>query len=331
MGTAVRASENVNTLSPGDYLRAHISICRMDHWSKNVFLLPGIVVAYTAARIPIDKTVGFRLLFGLISVCLIVSSNYVINEILDAPFDRLHPTKHTRPAAERKVLLPLGYTQWIVLLCLGLCFSRMVNPQFFGCMALLWVMGCLYNIRPFRTKDLPYLDVLSEAFNNPIRMMAGWYIITTNVIPPVSLLVSYWMVGSYFMAIKRFSEFREIGYRTASTYRPSFRYYSEVSLLTSITFYASTAMLFLGAFIIRYRMELILSFPLIALVMAIYLRLAFKAGSPVQNPELLYKQPALIAAVSLCAAVMVALLFYNLPFVYRLFSPTKPMFPGSGM
>lgn len=331
MGTAVRVSEKANTLSLADYLRAHISICRVDHWSKNVFVLPGIIVAYTAARIPIDKTSGLRVLFGLISICLIASSNYVINEILDAPFDRLHPTKHARPAAQGKVVLPLGYAQWIILLCCGLCLAGLVNPEFFGCMVLLWVMGCLYNIPPFRTKDLPYLDVLSEAFNNPIRMVAGWYIVTTNIVPPVSLLLSYWMVGAYFMAIKRFSEFREIGYRTASAYRPSFRCYSEVSLLTSITFYASSAMLFLGAFIIRYRMELILSFPLIALVMALYLRLAFRTGSPVQNPELLYKEPALMASVSLCAAVMAALLFYSLPFVYRLFSPTMPVPRGPGM
>ena len=36
----------------------------------------------------------------------------------------------------------------------------------------LWVMGCVYNIPPVRSKDLPYLDVLSEAINNPIRMLA---------------------------------------------------------------------------------------------------------------------------------------------------------------
>ena len=41
-------------------------------------------------------------------------------------------------------------------------------------MFVLWVMGCIYNIPPVRSKDLPYLDVLSEAVNNPLRMLAGW-------------------------------------------------------------------------------------------------------------------------------------------------------------
>ena len=43
-------------------------------------------------------------------------------------------------------------------------------------------------------------------------------------------------------------------------------------------FYGSAAMLFLGAFVMRYRLELILAFPLVSLVMAIYLTLAFKQG-----------------------------------------------------
>ena len=52
-------------------------------------------------------------------------------------------------------------------------------------------------------------------------------------------------------------------------------------------FYASAAMLFLGAFVMRYRLELILAFPLVALVMAIYLGLAFKPDSAVQPGEAL--------------------------------------------
>ena len=64
-------------------------------------------------------------------------------------------------------------------------------------------------------------------------------------------------------------------------------------------------MLFFGAFIVRYRLELILAFPLVALVMAQYLALSFKADSAVQRPEGLYREPGLMAAVICCTAVMV--------------------------
>ena len=87
-------------------------------------------------------------------------------------------------------------------------------------------------------------------------------------------------------------------------------------------FYASAAMLFLGAFVMRYRLELILSFPLVALVMAIYLRLAFKPDSAVINPEKLYREPLLMAAVVVCAVLMLVLLFVDIPALDTVFRPT---------
>ena len=73
------------------------------------------------------------------------------------------------------------------------------------------------------------------------------------------------------MAIKRYAEYRESAIRrgpppTASR-SPTTR---EERLIVSIMFYGSSAMLFLGAFVMRYRLELILAFPLVSLVMAIY-------------------------------------------------------------
>ena len=80
------------------------------------------------------------------------------------------------------------------------------------------------------------------------------------------------MVGCYFMAIKRYAEYRDIDDPArAAAYRKSFALLHRERLLVSIMFYGSAAMLFLGAFIMRYRLELILAFPLVALVMAMYL------------------------------------------------------------
>ena len=52
--------------------------------------------------------------------------------------------------------------------------------------------------------------MLTESVNNPLRMLLGWYAVTSVVVPPVSLLVAYWMIGCYFMALKRYSELSEL-------------------------------------------------------------------------------------------------------------------------
>jgi hypothetical protein len=170
-----------------------------------------------------------------------------------------------------------------------------------------------------------YLDVLSESVNNPIRMLLGWYMVTSALIPPLSLLICYWMAGCYLMALKRFSEFREIGDSAlAGEYRRSFRRYTEVSLLVSVTFYASAAMLFLGAFIMRYRIEFILVLPLISLLMSTYFALSFKPHSAVQHPEKLYREPILMIEAVLVAVLMLILLNVNIPILDQIFAPTLP-------
>jgi hypothetical protein len=95
--------------------------------------------------------------------------------------------------------------------------------------------------------------------------------------------------------------------------------------LVSVVFYASTAMLFFGAFVIRYRIELLLAFPLVALVMAVYFKLAFKRHSAVQNPEKLYREPGLMLWFTATVAVMVLLLFVRLPWLENMFMPTLPV------
>ena len=89
---------------------------------------------------------------------------------------------------------------------------------------LLLAMGIFYNARPLRTKDRPYLDVLSEAVNNPLRLLLGWFTLVGSVLPPSSILLAYWMGGAFLMAVKRFTELRGIADREAAgNYRRSFR------------------------------------------------------------------------------------------------------------
>ena len=300
----------------------HIKIARIDHWVKNVFVLPGIAAAIGLGLAKPTWQTLVTVMVGLAAVCLVASSNYVINEVLDAPHDATHPTKRYRPVPSGQVHLSLAYAQWIVLGAVGILLGASIAAPLAWTLVALWLMGCIYNIPPVRSKELPYLDVLSEAINNPLRMLAGWYMMSPGVAPPGSLLAAYWMVGCYFMAIKRYSELRFLlDPVQAVAYRKSFAHYTTDRLLVSIVFYASAAMLCFGAFIIRYRTELLLSFPLVALVMALYLKTGFNDEGAAQAPEKLYREPALMASVIACTIAMTALMLIDIPIVQRLIAP----------
>lgn len=306
-------------ISPSRRLRSHVALMRLDHSVKQLFIVPGIVTAVVLCHLHISTSLIVHVVAGLVGVTLVASSNYVLNEILDAPYDRLHPTKCQRPAASGAVYLPVAYMQWLLLAALGAALCYAVSKGVFLCSAALWLMGCIYNIAPVRSKDLPYLDVISEAINNPLRFSAGWYMVPAVMLPPASLLIAYWMLGAYFMALKRFSEYRQIGPERAGWYRKSFRHYTEKSLLNSVTFYAASAMLLFGAFVMRYRLELVLTFPVIALLMAEYFNLSFEHDSAVQNPERLLREPKIMLLLVVCALLFTLLLFVDVPLVGLLF------------
>jgi 4-hydroxybenzoate polyprenyltransferase len=257
----------------------------------------------------------------VLATCLVASSNYVLNELLDAPRDRLHPEKKYRPVPAGLVKPGIAYVEWLALAAAGLGIAATINVYFLLSAAWLWVMGIAYNVPPLRTKEWPYVDVLSESINNPIRLLLGWFALVTHHVPPISLVIAYWMVGAFFMAMKRYAEYRHIGdRRVAAAYRRSFEFYTEERLLVSIMFYATACALFGGIFIVRYHLELILFAPMAAGVFAYYMHLGMMADSPVQNPEKLYRQRGFFAYMVICAIAFVLLMFTSIPGLYDLFN-----------
>lgn len=85
---------------------------------------------------------------------------------------------------------------------LGFILGMSVNITFLFSVLWLWVMGLVYNVEPLRTKDIPVLDVLSESVNNAIRLLAGWFMVSGDTLPPLSLIAGYWMGGAFLMGIK---------------------------------------------------------------------------------------------------------------------------------
>jgi len=312
---------SVTTTANGFDSKAYIQIARIDHWFKNVFMLFGVVFALFHDTNSLSVGNLPLLLVALLATCLAASSNYVINEIRDAEFDRLHPVKKNRPIPSGRVNLSVAYAEWLVLMAAGLGLAATVNVPFLITMSSLLVMGILYNVRPFRLKDWPYLDVLSESVNNPIRLLLGWFVIIPSQLPSVSLLMAYWFIGAFFMAVKRFAEYRNINNpEIAGSYRNSFRYYDEGRLLTSIFFYITLFSLFFGIFIIRYHFELILCTPFVAGFTSYYIKLGLKRDSPVQNPERLYRARKFLAYAILSLVVFILLLFIRIPLLYYLFN-----------
>lgn len=295
-------------------MKSYIKIARPDHWIKNLFIVPGVILANLLTETAFTAEIGIRFIIGFLSTCLIASANYVINEWLDAKFDKYHPTKKNRPVVAGNMKFSLVMLEYALLIAAGLGLSLLVSRYFVYMELWLLIMGILYNVEPVRTKDIAYLDVLSESVNNLIRLLLGWFIITNQYQPPLSIMVGYWMGGAFLMATKRFAEYRMINDpERAGLYRKSFRHYTEHSLLISAFFYALAAAFLIGIFMLKYRIEYLLAMPLLFGLFCFYLYIAFKPDSAVQKPEKLYREKTLFVYIIFMVAVMVILTYIRIP------------------
>lgn len=300
-------------------LKHYLAIARIDHWFKNVFMLPGIIIPLIYQPVEIDLHLILSLVLGVLSTCFIASANYVINEWLDAEFDRFHPVKKNRPSVTEGLKKKFVYLEYGIFIALGLGCAAAVGTGFFFVALFFLTMGFMYNVRPFRTKDRAYLDVISESINNPIRLTLGWLIVSPETFPQSSLLISYWFGGAFLMATKRFSEYRFINDpKVAGLYRKSFEIYNEQRLMVTICFYALVSSFFLAIFLFKHRFELIVAFPFIALLFSWYLNMGFDSNSPAQRPEKLYKQRNFLLYLLFLVALTVFLLLVDLPFLHVL-------------
>ena len=300
----------------------YIAIARPDHWFKNIFMLPGTALALTMSSTPVNQDILINIFLAVISTCLIASANYTINEWLDAEYDKFHPVKHSRPSVVGDLSSFWVYSQWTILSILGLSLANLLGMHFFLYSLALLVMGVLYNVRPFRTKDRMYLDVLSESINNPLRFMLGWAAVVSNVIPPSSVLLAYWMGGAFLMAIKRYAEFRYIGdVGKAGLYRRSFKFYTEDTLMLSAFFYALTSAFFFGVFLIRYKIEFLLTVPFLALLFVWYMAIGMHEDSVTQRPEKLYQEHRFMVYLVFLFILVTTIFFIDLPWLDILLNP----------
>src|SRR5262249_43307396 len=96
-------------------------------------------------------------------------------------------------------------------------------------------------------------------------------------------------------------------------YRVSFARYSETSLTVSCFVYALFSSFFLAVFLIKYRIEYLLTVPVVIALFGQYLALAMEPGSAAQKPEKLFRESRLIGLVALLVTLFVLTTFINIP------------------
>lgn len=222
---------------------SYIKLLRINHWFKNIFLLSGVLFAMFNS---ITDFMGIvfvgKLILAFLLSSLVSSASYIINQIADAKYDAMHPIKKNRIIPSGKVSVSVAMGISFLLFVISIIVANSIyTPGFVWSLIGLCLAGLIYNIPPLRLKDVPFIDVVSESINNPIRFMLGWYILSWQM-PPVGVLVLTWCLGAVFMVAKRYDELRHFGWQLIP-YRSTFSVYTLPRLRLMLCFYTSLSIL----------------------------------------------------------------------------------------
>lgn len=274
-------------------MAAYASVLRFDHWVKNLFFLPGFVFAMALSGQTLTAELALRALLTFIAFGCVASVNYTINEIVDAPFDRFHPTKKFRAIPSNRVRIPILYVIGGVLLLVAFLLAKFfISDTLLFVLVTFFVSGLVYNLPPVRLKDHAIFDVVTESVNNPIRFFGGWCVVS-SAIPSPLFLVTFWALGAFWMTGKRYGElvYFKSDHDGLKRYRASFAGYTERSLVVQLV--ASVVLFAIGYLIITFSFlpKLFFTVPWVVLYFAWYARMVVRQHPMVREPESLIKHP----------------------------------------
>lgn len=186
-------------------LPALIEALRPSQWTKNLNLFAATILngQLTSPEIFTKSILAF------ISFCLLSSSSYLVNDLLDIENDRIHPFKRNRPLARGDVPPVTAAFASFALLITGLALSLFINTSFFF-ISLAFI--CLQYAYSLLLKKKALIDIIGIALFFIIRAYAGE--VATGYHLPVWIMLTVIFLALFIASGKRRSELASSGTRS---------------------------------------------------------------------------------------------------------------------
>ncbi|MGL5617007.1 MAG: decaprenyl-phosphate phosphoribosyltransferase [Sarcina sp.] len=151
-----------------------LKLMRPKQWIKNLFVFAPLLFSYSFAEAgKIEKSLITFVLF-----CLISSTVYIMNDILDVESDRVHPKKRLRPIASGAIKVPQAIAAFIVILLISLVGSFFVDIKLFAVILVYFLNNIIYS---FKIKHIVIVDIVSIAIGFILRISAGALVIDVKL------------------------------------------------------------------------------------------------------------------------------------------------------
>ncbi len=152
---------------------------RPKQWTKNLFVLLAVMFGHKLSQpVALIESAAAFCIF-----CLLSSSVYLVNDVLDVEKDRQHPTKRTRPIASGRLSSAAALTAAVVLAVVSIGSSLLLTPMFALFAGVYLALNLGYSLK---LKHVVIVDVLCIAFFFVLRAAAG--------AAAIGVVISHWLL-----------------------------------------------------------------------------------------------------------------------------------------
>jgi len=193
-------------------MKDYLLLMRPSHWSKNIFLFVGLIFGGKLigpsgdVLIAIGSAVG-----GFFCFSLAASAIYTLNDIIDAPTDRLHPAKSKRPIAAGNVSIGSAALLSIVSAIVAVVGSFILAHNFALIILTYIVLMILYSLA---LRRVMILDCVVISIGFCLRAIAGAVVVDVPISP--WLIICTFALSLFLAFGKRRSEIAMLGENSES-------------------------------------------------------------------------------------------------------------------
>lgn len=144
----------------------YIELIRVNNWVKNLFIL---LPLFFSAEL-FDSIKFLKIFYSIIGFSLVTSFVYIINDIFDIEFDKIHSEKKYRPIPAGKISITQSLIIGAFALSLGLTVLWTISFNSFLFTIIYILLNILYSVI---LKQLPIVDFIIVALGFVIRILIG--------------------------------------------------------------------------------------------------------------------------------------------------------------
>ncbi len=291
---------------------------RVNQWIKNLLVFTAVIFSGKLFDLWIVSQAVIA--FGIF--CLLSSTSYLLNDIIDYPYDKKHPVKRYRPIASGEISMQQATFAVFILTIVSLLLSLLFSVNFFF-LALAFIL--LHFFYSLYLKKFPTVDIFTISLSFILRAVGGEVVTGYHI--PVWLLLTIFFISLFMATVKRHAELITHGRETRESL---YRYQEHFLEFLTTTFAAGTIIAYatytyvekipqvntiftpiMGQYLPGFeaRKWMMVTIPLVVYGISRYAQLLYEKVEGERPEKIITKDMPLVATIVLWVSIIILLMY----------------------